>query len=195
MTHKPIHHRARPGLAAIVAALLTLCALTAPATNTNHASPTLTTTNLCPQFTLPDQFGHAHRFSFPQTKPVVLTIADKRGWKDIEQWVHPLAEKFGDKIIIEGLADVSAAPGPLRGLVQSKFKKAISHPVMLDWKGDVSRAFSYTKGQANVYVIASDGRMLLHQSGRVSKEQLHGMKSLIEAQLEATGTNQAKATH
>jgi hypothetical protein len=191
MTHKPIH----PSLAAIVAALLTICAHTVAAADTNRTSPTLTVTNLCPQFTLPDQFGRAHRFSFPQTKPIVLTIADKRGWKDIEPWVHPLAEKFGDKIIIEGIADVSAAPGPLRGLVQSKFKKAISHPVMLDWKGDVAKTFSYTKGQANVYVIAPDGQMLLHQSGRVSKEQWHGLKSLIQAQVEAAGTNQAKASH
>ena len=200
MMHNPIcqcrPHGAsiKQRLSRITAALLTLCTLTAPAADTNQTSTAVTATNSCPQFTLQDQYGHTHRFSFPQTKPVVLTVADKKGSDDIEHWVHPLVEKFGDKIVIEGLADVSSAPRPLHGLVLSRFKKAISHPVMLDWKGDVAKDFSYTKGEANVYVIASDGRILLHRSGRASKEQLQALQSLIEAQLETTGKRQSKAS-
>jgi len=202
MTQKPIHHRQeqqctaiRSSPAGIVAALLAISALTAPAADTNHTTTTVAATNLCPQFTLQDQYGRTHLFSFPQTKPVVLTVADKKGSEAIEPWVHPLAETFGDKIIIEGLADVSSAPGPLRGLVKSKFKKAITYPVMLDWKGDVAKGFSYTKGAANVFVIAPDGRMLMHRSGHVSKEQLNALKTLIEAQLKDAGKDQAKANH
>lgn len=199
MKHNPRGQRSSKGacikhrLSTIAAALLTLCALTTSAAGTNQTSTTVTATNVCPQFTLQDQYGHTHRFSFPQIKPVVLTVADRKGSDEIEQWVPPLAEKFGDKIIIEGLADVSSAPAPLRGLVLSKFKKAISHPVMLDWKGDVAKGFSYAKGEANVYVIARDGRILLHRSGRASKEQLQALQSLIEAQL--VTIDKDKASH
>jgi len=160
---------------------LALVARAGATTNSIVAAPTAT--NTCAQFTLLDQFEKTHHFTFPKGKPVVLTVADKKGSEDIKAWAHPLAERFGEKIIIAGLADVSTVPGPLRGLVRSKFKKAISYPVMLDWDGDSSRSFNYTKGKANVYLISENGRILHHLSGEADETQIAELIGLIEKQL------------
>ena len=148
-------------------------------------------TNACPAFTLRDQFDTAHEFKFPSAKPIVLAVADKKGSDEIEAWAHPLAVRFGDRITIPGLADVSAVPRPLRGYVQSRFKKAITHPVMLDWEGDIASRFKYTKGQANVYLIAPDGRILHRVSGKASEDKLKRLSDEIEALLKTLP--QAKA--
>lgn len=131
-----------------------------------------------------DQFGTVHEFKFPRVKPTVLTVADKKGSADIKDWAHPLAEKFGDKIEIAGLADVSAVPSPLRGMVKAKFKKAIQYPVMLDWKGTITSSFRYTKGEANVYLIAPDGRLIQHIAGKADVGRLKVLCSSVEAALE-----------
>ena len=172
-------------------ALLCLTAAGTAVESTSPASAATTETNRCAQFTLQDQFEKTHQFTFPQAKPVVLTVADKKGSEDVKAWARPLAEKFGDQIIIAGLADVSSVPGPLRGLVRSKFKKAISYPVMLDWDGGSARGFHYAKGRANVYVISRDGRVLHHLSGKADEAQLAKLTAVIEAQTSSGA--QAKA--
>lgn len=156
-------------------------------------APAVVATNLCPAFSLRDQFDTAHDFKFPRTKPAVLAVADKKGSDDIESWAQPLAERFGERIDIPGLADVSAVPRLLRGTVQSRFKKAIAHPVMLDWDGKVAGGFHYTKGQANVYLIAADGRVLHHLVGRASADKLAELGSRIEALLNEAPPAQADA--
>jgi len=150
---------------------------------TNAVVTTSSATNLCPEFTLEDQFSHMHEFKFPRDKPTVLTVADKKGSDAIKDWAHPLAERFGDKIIIAGLADVSSVPGPLHRLVRSKFKKAITYPVMLDWEGNATRSFSYTKGKANVYLVSSEGRILHHFAGKADGEKLKQLMTWVEREI------------
>jgi len=169
------------GLILAATILLSPALLIASESATN--APAATATNLCPQFTLQDQFEQTHAFTFPQTKPVVLTVADKKGSEGIKDWAHPLAETFGDKIIITGLADMSTVPSPLRGLVRSKFKKVITYPVMLDWHGQASQSFNYSKGSANVYLIATNGTILHHLTGKANEEQLKQLTAWIEREL------------
>lgn len=172
-----------------IAALTVLLATAVPAATNAPAPPTRS-----PTFTLRDQFDRQHEFKFPRAKPAVLAVADKKGAEDIEGWAAPLAERFGDRIDIPGLADVSAAPRPLRGLVQARFKKAITHPVMLDWEGDTARAFNYTKGRANLYLIAPDGRVLHHLAGKADAEQLRDLTQRIETLLAAAAPPAAQSS-
>lgn len=170
---------------------LNLALLTSAGATTNLIATANASTNQCAQFTLQDQFEKTHQFTFPQTKPVVLTVADQKGSNDIKDWAHPLAERFGDKIIIAGLADVSSVPAPLRGYVRSKFKKAIQYPVMLDWHGDASRSFNYAKGNANVYLVSPDGLILRHLTGKADEEQLKKLMDWVEQEISLSA--QAKA--
>lgn len=160
---------------------------------TNSIETTATGTNRCAEFTLKDQFLKIHEFKFPREKPTLLTVADKRGSDDIVGWAHPLAEKFGDKIFVDGLADVSSVPGPLKGMVLSRFKKAIQYPVMLDWEGDASRSFNYTKGNANVYLLSKDGRVLQHLAGKADADKLKMLGVAIEREISPSTQEKARA--
>ena len=160
--------------------------------STNSVEVAVTTTNRCAESTLNDQFLKSHELKFPREKPTVLTVADRKGSEDIVGWAHPLAEKFGDKIIVDGLADVSSVPGPLRSMVQSKFKKAIQYPVMLDWEGDATRSFNYTKGKANVYLLSTDGRILHHLAGKADDEKLKTLEETIEREIKPSTQEKAR---
>jgi len=170
------------------------CLITSPATNaaTNSTEALPGITNRCAEFTLQDQFRKPHAFKFPRDKPTVLTVADKNGSKDIVGWAHPLAEKYGDKLIVAGLADVSAVPGPLRSLVRSKFTKAVQYPVMLDWEGDASRSFNYTKGEANIYLLSKEGRILLHLEGKADARKLEDLVALIDHEISPSTHEEAR---
>jgi hypothetical protein len=167
--------------------LICVCALlaaaSANATLTNAVSASHVSTNHCPAFALKDQYDQSHSVAFPRAKPAVLTVADKKGSESIESWAHPLAVRFGERIDILGLADVSAVPRPLRGMVQGKFKKAIQHPVMLDWDGNLCRSFGYERNKANIYLIAPDGRIQLHLTGEADEAGLQRLGQAVEAEL------------
>lgn len=154
-----------------------------PATN---SVVTAASTNRCPEIELKDQFDQRHSVKFPLTKLTIMTVADKQGSDGIKSWAHPLAVRFGERIAIAGLADVSTVPKVLRSYVQGKFRKAIAYPVMLDWEGDVCRRFNYTKGTPNIYLIARDGCILTHLSGPADEAALQQLSDMIEAELQRT---------
>ena len=151
----------------------------------NNAPAATAPTNRCVDFELKDQFDQSHSLKFPSAKPIVLTVADKKGSDGVAAWAHPLGVRFDERIKICGLADVSAVPKMLRGYVQGKFKKAFTHPAMLDWDGKICAGFGYEKNQPNIYLIASDGRILLHRSGPVSEAGLKEFGDAIEAELDS----------
>lgn len=116
-------------------------------------------------FELPDQHGRLHQCIFPKTNFTVVTVADRKGAKQVESWVRPLWERYGERIDLEGVADVSAVPRLLRGWVTGRLKKAASHPVLLDWTGAVCRQFAYRPGQVNVLLLDREGNILMRWVG------------------------------
>jgi hypothetical protein len=147
--------------------------------------PIIGGTNRCAGISLTDQFDQPHTLKFPAAKPILLTVADKKGSEGIAAWAHPLAARFGEQIEIAGIADVSAVPKPLRSFVRGKFKKAIRYPIMLDWEGDVCARFAYARGKPNVFLIARDGRILLHISGEAGEARQKELTDAIEAELKS----------
>ena len=148
-------------------------------------------TNAPARIALRDQFDAPLTLAFPTTNIVFLTIADKAGSEQIAGWVAPIKERFDTRVEICGIADVSAVPRLLRGLVRNRFRKAQSHPVMLDWSGDEVKAFGCVSDQVNVFVINGEGRILKRATGPVSKTAL---REVIEVLDEALGKKDRVAT-
>jgi len=123
-------------------------------------------------FELTDQHGQRHHCRFPKTNLSFVTVADRKGSKQVESWVQHVRQRYGTQIDIEGVADVSSVPRPLRGLVTGKFKKATDHPVMLDWTGAVCRQFAYRRGQVNVFVLDRQGHILNRWAGLANERVL-----------------------
>ena len=172
--------------AAVRAGVLILCLLTLalPARAADSAKLEGASTKLvCPSFTLPDQFEVLHKFNFPRTNLLVLTIADKEGHEEVDAWVQPLKEHFSGRVGIAGIADVRGVPGLWHGSIREKFQKLRPHPVMMDWDGRVIKLLPVEKHRANVFVLNRDGVVLFRTSGDANKLSLATLLSSIEKAL------------
>ena len=127
-----------------------------------------------------------HKFSFPRTNLLVLTIADKLGHEQVDGWVMPLKERFGERIAIAGIADVRGVPGLWHSSIREKFQKLRSHPVMLDWDGQVIQLLPVEKHCATVYVLSLSGLVLFQTSGDVKTGSLSALLAAVERGLTPT---------
>ena len=132
---------------------------------------------------LRDQFDAPQKLSFPTTNVTLLTIADKKGSEQIAGWVAPLRQRFGSRIDIRGIADVSTVPGPFRSLVRKKFQKLQSYPVMMDWSGVAVKAFKYTPGKADILVLDGRGRILRRINGEANDRAIDDLCGVVDRAL------------
>jgi peroxiredoxin len=125
-------------------------------------------------FELRDQFGKTLAYRFPKERVSVLTFGDRKGSSQIEGWVRPVYDRYGDRVDLHGVAVLTSIPSPFQGLARRQFRKQVKFPVLLDFKGDVSRGYGYEKDRANVFVIAPDGRVALPTGSAASSPRLTG---------------------
>ena len=124
------------------------------------------------QFVLQDQYGTQHVYHFPLARVGILLIADYDGSPDLEAWIRPLYARYQQRIRLEGVAELSAVPGFMRGLVRAFFRKNVAYPVLLDWSGEVAQGYAYEKGKVNVFVLEHDGTICLKVTGAVRPRTL-----------------------
>ena len=159
---------------------LLLLTLTAGVSAAPNSEPSSTPTNAPSRIELHDQFDALQTLSFPATKVTLLTIADKKGSEQIAGWVAPLKQRFGKRIDIRGLADVSTVPRPLRGMVRMRFQKSQAYPVMMDWSGKAVKAFTYVPDKANVLVLDAHGQILKRISGEANPQAVQDLCAAID---------------
>ncbi len=140
-------------------------------------------TNAPARIELKDQFEFPQKLSFPTTNLTVLTIADHKGSEQIAGWVAPVKERYGQQVAIHGIADMSAVPGWLRGVVRKKFQQRQSYPVMLDWSGDMVKAFGCVNECVNVFVLDERGRILKRFTGVAKSAALLELYAAIDQAL------------
>lgn len=136
-------------------------------------------------FSLKDQFGTTHEIKFPREKVTILAFADKDGSEQLEGWIRPLYERYTDKIDIYGVAELSSVPLIARGIVRGIIKKGTNYPVMLDWEGKVSKAYSYEKDKANIYLISKTGTVVLKKTGVANEKELNSLYKEIDQLLKS----------
>lgn len=137
-----------------------------------------------PEFELKDQYDKPSTYRFPKQKVTVLTFGDRKGSEQIEGWVRPLWDKYGDRIDQRGVAVLSSVPAFARGLVRQIFKSQVKFSVLLDWKGDVSKSYGYEGGKANLYVIDQSGQIVLKVTGAASQRELARVFNQIDGMIQ-----------
>ncbi len=132
------------------------------------------------EFTLKDQYDRTRVYRFPQETVSVVFFADYTGSGQLEDWIRPLYDRYQQTIGIYGVADLSAVPGFMRGLVVRAFRTQLQYPVMFDWQGTISRSYVAQSGQDNLYLIDTRGRIVLQLDGAVSPERLQRVTAQID---------------
>lgn len=145
-------------------------------------------------FTLEDQFGASHSYSFPRTRVSVLLLADKEGSKQVESWVVPLHERYDGQVDIHGVAELSAVPELMRGIVRFFFKRNSERPIMMDWEGAVTESFDSKPGLVNIYVVDTLGRIVCERSGEATMDTLADVTATVDRLLANPETRQAAAS-
>ena len=146
------------------------------------------------KFSFKDQFDNDLALQPPFDKPVVVTIADKRGAEQLDAWVQPLKREFGERIRFFAIADVRGVPGPLQGLVRRGFKKDYAHPVALDWQGQAAARLTLKKDEPNLVLLDRDGKLRITLNGPAREEPVQRLMREINALLDASLTSPSPPT-
>ncbi|HMV49475.1 MAG TPA: redoxin domain-containing protein [Blastocatellia bacterium] len=131
-------------------------------------------------FDLKDQFDKSASHRFPKQKVTVLTFGDRKGSEQIEGWVRPLWDRYQTKIDQQGVAVLTSVPFFARGVVRGVLKSKVKHSVLLDWTGKVSKAYGYSGGKANLYVIDREGNIVLKLTGAATPAELQKVFAQID---------------
>lgn len=134
-------------------------------------------------FTLSDQFERTHAIAFPRERPLLLTVADRKGAAQVDGWVAPMRERFGARLDQAGVADVSKVPGFLRGRVRAGFREEYAHPVLLDWQGTLCRSVKAERGQVTVLLVSRTGEIVFRAGGLVAPDALERLSWAVEETL------------
>jgi hypothetical protein len=124
------------------------------------------------EFKLSDQDGRERVVAYPRRSVSVFVVADQKGSSEIAGWIAPLYARYGERIDIAGIAALPGIPPMFHALFRREFKKRLTYPVMLDWTGDVAKAFGYEQKQAQLFVIGTDGRIALSKVGPANSNAL-----------------------
>ncbi len=148
---------------------------------------------LAPGFQLQDQYNIAHRHIFPTDRPRIVLFADRHVINHVAKWYNPIAKRYigpgalesgryrdeqerydppEKDVSIVGVAALHDLPVIWKPLVRWALRHYVRRAVLLDWKDDVARAYGFAPGMVNVYVLAPDGKLLLHVHGRDPEGQL-----------------------
>jgi AhpC/TSA family len=132
------------------------------------------------EFSLKDQFGTVYDYKFPREKVSILAFGDKDGAEQLENWIKPLVEKYDTKLDIQGVAELSSVPSIARGIVRGMIKKKSKYPVMLDWKGAVSKSYKYEKKRANIILIDKNGAIVFKVTDAADSTKLDKLYKEID---------------
>lgn len=133
-----------------------------------HAAALAAPVEKLTDFDLTDQDAKQRSYRFPKAKVTVMTVADHKGSDQLAPWIQRIYDRYGKRIDIDGIADVSMIPKPFHNIFREAFRKQLTRSVMLDWGGSVVKQFRYAKGLANIYVIDRKGHIVAHASGPVT---------------------------
>ena len=134
-------------------------------------------------FTLEDQYGKEHQFSFPQDKLSLFVNVDRESARQAEGWVLPIYGRYQDRVHIQGLAQLSEVPSFFRSMARNIVQSNVKHPVLMDWSGTVSRELGYQSGSANVVLVDQNGEVVYRDAGTASPEKLEAFYTAIDAKL------------
>jgi predicted transcriptional regulator len=138
--------------------LLMLFAALAALSVTAFAQPAVVDVGArAPDFDLKDQFGKSWSLSGLNGGVTVLIVADSDSGRAMGPWVDALKSRYPSKVNILGMLDLHTVPGIGRGIAKSRIRKETKDPLMLDFSGNIARAYGVSSKVPTVVVIDKTG--------------------------------------
>ncbi len=122
------------------------------------------TLDKAPDFSLPDQRDHLVTLSTFEGKVVILVASDKEGMKQNPAWRKGIVDRYGDRVVRQGVADVRKVPFFLKGSYKRDFQKD-PESIILDWKGDIFKTYGFAENVSNIVLIDKNGFIRYRHSG------------------------------
>ncbi len=117
-----------------------------------------------PDFSLPDQRDRLVSLRGFEGKVVVLVASDKEGMKQNPAWRKAIADRYGDRVVRQGVADVRKVPFFLKGSYKRNFQKD-PESIVLDWQGDIFKVYGFAENVSNLVLIDKEGFVRYRHSG------------------------------
>lgn len=128
---------------------------------------------------LENQWEKPAKLQVPMQHVTILTVADRAGAEQIQEWVAPLKKEFAANIEFFAVADLRAVPRPLRGFVRRRFAKAYDYPIGLDWSGSVADQLTIKEDVANLFVLDRHGHIQATMHGPATAQSVQSLKAEI----------------
>jgi hypothetical protein len=136
-----------------------------------------------PDFSLLDQYDRQFTLQSFAGQPVILIASDGEGAKQNDRWIDRIQEKYKERIRIEGVADVRAAPFFMKSMVKNDFKKSKAS-ILLDWSGELFKPYGCAQDVSNVILIDAGGYIRYVHSGAATNEAAEQLFRKIDTFME-----------
>lgn len=144
---------------------------------------------VAPSVTVADSAGRPHRFP-DAAKPMLVIYEDQDGGKDnrhakeVLGRVNASAENRA-KVEAIAVADLEKWNWwPARKYALDDIRKAESAKattILLDWKGEIRKAWGLPKGKNSLILVAPDGKVLWSSEGTISDAQIEELLALLRS--------------
>ncbi len=134
-------------------------------------------------FSLLDQNDHEISLRQFEGKVVVLIASDKDGTKQNPAWRKALTERYGERIVLQGVADLRKVPFFLKASFKRDFQKE-PHSIILDWKGEIFKSYGLAENVSNIVLIDKKGYVRYLHSGSAEQGAVNALFREIDRALE-----------
>ena len=127
-------------------------------------------------FKIKDQFDKVHTDEECRGNVLVIIGGDKGGAEFSGQWGRAIHESLAGEVAFDEVeflryADMRGVPFFLKGMAKGKFPREEESWVLLDWKGQIAKAYEFQSDETNIVVFSRDGQLRHQAHGRVPDEE------------------------
>lgn len=136
-------------------------------------------------FKLEDQFGVKTTEEDVSGKIVILIGSGKEGSEYNAVWGKTIHDSLNaddgyEDIVFLPLADLRGVPFFMKSFVKSRFPKEAEKRVLLDWKGDIPKAYDFAPDSSNVLVFDRAGKLIFRTHGlQPAQDQIDPLISAV----------------
>ncbi|KAA3618307.1 MAG: hypothetical protein D8M58_20605 [Calditrichaeota bacterium] len=116
-------------------------------------------------FKIKDQFDKVHEKSDFSDKIVVIVGSDREGSKYNDLWVKAILDSLeknntGKHVSFIGVADLSAVPFFMRGIVQGFFPSDTTKRILMDWDGEFAETYKFKEEHCNIAIFGKNEKFV-----------------------------------